>query len=242
MHHLDISIIFQLAYSVNGANARSTFLSSTSTQKARRFAVIWCISACKDELKTCKIWYCRCSCRFLLALTCHKCCRVCLANFFENPLFSHKAANDSPRRRSIFAMSKLLRLNPSPSYLPLPQNGHIDDENDAGKETVQSSRAQGKRLPWLQLAVVVVLLLLTGIAGFFIGLSLPQRRLASSSVPDTVPRGLLLFRIPRMRPADWSILSFHRLVQGNIPIQRKLCSSSAPRRRSRAGLGLFDPQ
>lgn len=108
-------------------------------------------------------------------------------------------------------MSILLRLNPSTSYLPLPQNGHIEDENDPGKETVQSSRRQGERylwLPWLQLAIVVVLLLLAGIAGFFIGLSLPQSRLASSSLPDTVPRGSLCSRISHMQPAKPVIFQF----------------------------------
>ena len=173
--------------------------------KGQEVAVIRCISDRNNELKTCKIWYRWCSCHFLLALSCHKSCLVCLAEFPEHPLFSRRPANDSLSRRSIFAMSKLLRPNPSPSYLPLPQNGHIDDEDDLGKETVQSSRGHGKRhlwLPRLQLAIIVVLLLLAGIAGFFIGLSVPQRRLASSSLPDTVPRGSLCSRISRMRPAD----------------------------------------
>lgn len=88
-------------------------------------------------------------------------------------------------------MSKLLRTSHSPSYFPLPQYGHIDDDNDPGKETVQSLRGQGKRAlwsPWLQLAMMVVSFLLAGTAGFFIGLSLPQKRLASWSLPDTVPQ------------------------------------------------------
>lgn len=138
-------------------------------------------------------------------LCCHDCCFVCLANFHENPVFPGGPANDSPRRRSVSAMSKLLRLNPSPSYFPLPQNGHVDDDKDPGKETVQYSCGQRQChlwLPWLQLAIVVVLLFLAGIAGFFIGLSHPESRWASSSLPDTVPRGSLCSRTSRMRPAD----------------------------------------
>lgn len=142
-------------------------------------------------------------------------------------------------------MSKLLRTSHSPSYFPLPQYGHIDDDNDPGKETVQSLRGQGKRAlwsPWLQLAMMVVSFMLAGTAGFFIGLSLPQKQLASWSLPDTVPQGTLSSRIPRTRPADWLSSSIHRLVHGDVPIQRKLCDSTAPGRRPRASLGLFDPQ
>lgn len=92
-------------------------------------------------------------------------------------------------------MSTLLRPSHLQSYFPLPQTGHIDDDdvdNESGKETVQSLRSQGKRRlwsPWLQLAIIVILLLLVGAAGFFIGLSFAQSRLASSSLPDTVPQG-----------------------------------------------------
>ncbi|CAD6567421.1 MAG: hypothetical protein ASARMPREDX12_005823 [Alectoria sarmentosa] len=88
-------------------------------------------------------------------------------------------------------MSTLLRPSHLVSYLPLPQNSHIDDDNDGGKERIQALHRQGKRRLWspcLQLAMILVLLLLAGTAGFFIALSLPRNRLASSSLPDTVPQ------------------------------------------------------
>ena len=142
-------------------------------------------------------------------------------------------------------MSKLLRPNNLSSYLPLPQNSHIDDDNDPGKETVQSFRDQGKRRllsPWFQLAIIVVLLLLAGIAGFLIGLSHPQSRLRFSSFPETVPQGSFSSGTSRRRHADRASSSVHRFIQEDVPIQRKLCGSSTPRRRSRASLGFFDPQ
>ena len=93
-------------------------------------------------------------------------------------------------------MSSLLRSSRPPSYSPLPQNSHVDDDNDLGKETDLSIQGQGKRYRWfhkLQLGMIVVLLLLAGTAGFFIGFRLSQSRQASSSVPDTVPQGSLSF-------------------------------------------------
>lgn len=141
--------------------------------------------------------------------------------FYENPLFHRRPADDSHRRRTVFAMSKLLQLSLSPSYFPLPQNGYVDDDKDPGKETDQSSRGQGKRhpwLPWLQLAIAIVLLFLVAIAGFFIGLSHRESRRASSTFPDTVPQGSLCPEYHACSPLTGKF-SIHRLVQGNIQIQ-----------------------
>lgn len=118
-------------------------------------------------------------------------------------------------------MPKLLRHSHLPSYFPLSQDTHIDDGSDPGKETVQPLGGQEKRhlwSYWLQHLIIILLLSLAGTAGFFIGRSLPPNRLASSTLPDTVPQGSLDSRIPRMRPADCMSSSLHRLVRGDVPI------------------------
>ena len=119
-----------------------------------------------------------------------------MTSFGEYPLFSCRPWKDSPPTKLNLAMSTLLRPSHLVSYLPLPQNSHIDDDNDGGKERIQALHRQGKRRLWspcLQLAMILVLLLLAGTAGFFIALSLPRNRLASSSLPDTVPQGEFSF-------------------------------------------------
>ncbi len=95
-------------------------------------------------------------------------------------------------------MSRLLRPSHPPSYSKVPQNSHIDD-NDADNETILSPRGQGNRhlCPhWSQLAAIIVLLLLAGTAGFFVGLFFSQSQL-TSSIPDTVPQGLLSSQLSR---------------------------------------------
>ena len=102
-------------------------------------------------------------------------------------------------------MSELLRPSHPPSYSPLPHNTHLDDDNDLGIETTSSRQGLGKSpfCPhWLQFAMMVVLLLLAGTSGFFVGLSFPQNRLPSSLLPDTVPQSPLSSEIPRKPPVD----------------------------------------
>ena len=90
------------------------------------------------------------------------------------------------------AMSRLLRPSHPPAYFPIPQNTNSDYDNDPGKETTRSLQGHGKRRICshrFQLAVLVILLLLAGTAGFFIGLSFPRNRLDTSWIPYTVPQG-----------------------------------------------------
>ena len=127
--------------------------------------------------------------------------------------------NDSPEEGNC-AMSRLLRPSLPSSYFPLPQNSHVDDYNEPGKETTLSLQGQGKRhlrSHGLQLAMSIVLLLLAGTAGFVIGLSFSQSRLTSSSLPDTVPQGCLSSLHHTCHPLTFP--SKRRLVQGDLPIQ-----------------------
>lgn len=93
-------------------------------------------------------------------------------------------------------MSELLRPSPPPSYSPLPQTTHLGDDDDLGY-------GKSPFYPhWLQLGMMVALLLFAGTSGFFVGLSFSQNRLASSSLPDTVPQSPLSSEIPRKPPVD----------------------------------------
>lgn len=112
----------------------------------------------------------------------------------NNPQSSCIPLNDLTRERFRCAMSRLLPPSRSPSYFPLSQTSHIDEDNESGKETTRSIQAQGRHYfspHCLQLAMIAVLLVLAATAGFFVGLSFPRNQLASSSLPDTVPQGSL---------------------------------------------------
>ncbi|KAM0795546.1 hypothetical protein BDR22DRAFT_894084 [Usnea florida] len=85
-------------------------------------------------------------------------------------------------------MSRLLRAGDPSPYFPLSQDNPFDDENHLRKKPPHGPGKHPLRSHWFQLVLTTVLLLLAGAAGFFIALSLPQSRLASFSLPDTVPR------------------------------------------------------
>lgn len=139
----------------------------------------------------------------------------------NSPLVPCKPVGDSLRRRLKGAMSKLLRPSQKSSYHPLPQNSRTDDDENPEKET-ESLQSRAKPYlcsHWLQLAIIVVLLLLTGIAGFIVGLAFPESRLSFSSFSDTVPQGALSSRVPCTPLADWLSSSCHWLVQGDISVR-----------------------
>ena len=108
-------------------------------------------------------------------------------------------------------MSGLQRPTPSPSYSPLSQHSHIDDDGHIlgkEKETALSPHGQGKRhiLPLSQLAIILVLLLLAATAGFFLARCFPQTRLGAPSLPHTVPQGSSFSPALHLPSADSSIL------------------------------------
>ena len=108
-------------------------------------------------------------------------------------------------------MSRLLRPSQPTSYFALPQDSHIDDDdNDSGKETSRSLQRPEKRQScshWSQLAMTVVLLSLAGTTGFFIGLSFPHKRLTFPSLLDTVPQGLQSSIISQMPSTDLTLVT-----------------------------------
>ena len=126
-----------------------------------------------------------------------------------------------PATRSHVQMSRLQRFTPSPSYSPLSQHSHVDDDGHIiEKQTAFSSHGQGKRhiFPWLQLAIILVLLLLAATAGFFLARCFPQTRLVAPSLPHTVPQGSSSSPALRLPSADSSSFSHHRLIQRDVPV------------------------